>query len=153
MARMVDTKEYLNMVCGLLAEGQTGVPVPVAGSSMTPFLHPGDTVYLDLPDTPLKKGDILLFTRPDGRYILHRLVKINRDGSLIMLGDAQTELEWVEGPRMVHARVTAANHLGVHLSPRSRRWRFFATFWRWPWVVPLRRSICRIVGFLKKITR
>lgn len=153
MARMVDTREYLDMVCGLLAEGQTGVPVPVAGSSMTPFLHPGDMVYLDLPDRPLKKGDILLFTRPDGRYILHRLVKVNRDGSLIMLGDAQMEREWVAGPEWVHARVTGANHKGQQLTPQSRRWRIFATFWMWPWVIPLRRVIMCSVAKLKKITR
>ena len=146
MARMVDTKEYLDMVCGLLAEGKTSVPVPVAGTSMTPFLHPGDMVYLDLPKTPLKKGDIVLFTRPDGRYILHRIVSVNRDGSFTMLGDAQTEREPVAGPEFIHARVTGALHKGRRLTPKSRRWRFFATVWMHPLVVPLRRTILIVVS-------
>lgn len=150
MARMVDTREYLDMVCGLLAEGQTHVPVPVAGSSMTPFLHPGDMVYLDLPDTPLKKSDIILFTRPDGRYILHRIVAVNRDGSFTLLGDAQLERERVAGPEWVHARVTSALHKGERLTPGSRRWRFFATVWMWPWVIPFRRHIMTLVAKLKR---
>lgn len=151
MSKVVDTREYLDMVCGLLAEGRTGVPVPVAGSSMTPFLHHGDTVYLDLPKGPLKKGDIALFVRPSGQYILHRIVKINQDGSLILLGDAQLQREWVAGPHMVRAVVTSALHGDKLLTPQSARWRFFGSVWMY--VVPLRPLICKIWGGIKKLTR
>ena len=93
MARILDTQEYLDTVCQLLQQGETSVAVPVAGGSMVPFLHNGDTVYLDLPDSPVKRGDIVLYTRSYGRYILHRVYRVRRDGSYIMVGDAQTELE------------------------------------------------------------
>lgn len=146
--KQVNTREYLDMVCQALNEGKTHVPVPVAGGSMTPFLHPGDTVFLDLLDSPPKKGDIILFTRPDGRYILHRIVKVRRDGSFILLGDAQTEREVVDGIHRIRARVTGARHKGALLTPKSLRWRFFATVWMY--VVPFRQSIIKIVGFFKK---
>ncbi len=135
MAKIVNTNEYLDMVCNLLAEGHTRVPVPVAGSSMVPFLHNGDMVYLDLPDSPLKKGDIVLYTRPSGQYVLHRIVKVNSDGSFILLGDAQQQRERVESAVWIHARVSGAIHKGTNLGPDSLRWKLFATVWIWlrPW--------------------
>ena len=148
MTKVVDTKEYLDMVCGLLAEGNTSVPVPVAGSSMVPFLHHGDTVYLEQPQGKLKKADIVLYTRPSGQYILHRIVRVNADGSFLMLGDAQTERERIESAAQIHGRVTRAVHRGKQLGPDSLRWKFFATVWIW--VRPWRRQIMTLVAGMKK---
>lgn len=147
MTKTVDTKEYLDMVCGLLEEGKTSVPVPVAGSSMTPFLHHGDTVYLEQPRGKLKKGDIVLYTRPSGQYILHRIVKVNADGSFLMLGDAQTERERIQSEKQIHGRVVRAVHKGRRIGPESLRWRLFATVWVWVW--PWRRQIVNLVGKIK----
>lgn len=130
MPRKLDTKEYLDTVCQLLSQGHSCVPVPVAGTSMTPFLQPGDTVYLDLPRRNPKKGDIVLFVRPDGRYVLHRIVAVNRDGSYILLGDSQTMRETVDSVHRIRARVTGASHRGKRMTPKSFRWWFFATVWR-----------------------
>jgi len=143
MPKIVDTKEYLDMVCDLLQQGQTHVPVPVAGSSMAPFLHHGDTVYLALPDRPLKRGDIVLYTRPDGRYILHRIIQVNSDGSFIMMGDAQQEREWIESETQIHGIVTDAVHRGKPVKPGSLRWRFFETVWLN--LIPFRRRILSIL--------
>lgn len=139
--KTVDTKEYLDAVCGLLREGHREVSVPVAGGSMSPLLHHGDTVYLDPVETLPKKGDIVLFTRPSGQYILHRVVKVNDDGSYIMLGDAQTQRERIESAASIHGIVVSALHKGKLLTPRSFRWRIFATAWQW--VVPLRPFIMK----------
>lgn len=139
MARMVDTKEYLDVVCDLLREGRNNVPVTVAGSSMTPFFHHGDTVYLNLPQKPLKKGDVVLYVRPTGQYVLHRIIRVNGDGSLIMLGDAQVDREWIEGSAAVRGIVVKVLHRGKVLTRSSFRWWFFEKIW--PCVVPLRPTI------------
>ena len=139
--KTVDTKEYLDVICGLLREGRREVSVPVAGSSMSPFLHHGDTVYLDPVEELPKRGDIVLFTRPSGQYILHRVVKVNADGSYIMLGDAQTQRERIESAASIHGIVVSALHKGKLLTPKSFRWRIFATVWQW--VVPLRPFIMK----------
>ncbi len=144
MAKVVDTKEYLDLVRQLLEEGNSDVPVPVAGSSMVPFLHNGDTVYLNSVDSPLKRGDVVLYTRPTGQYVLHRIVKINSDGSFIMLGDAQQELERIESAEQIHARATRAVHKGKPLTRRSPRWWFYATVWIWVW--PWRRRLMSLFG-------
>ena len=112
MTRVLDTQANLDTVCQLLKEGETSVAVPVAGGSMIPFLHHGDTVYLDLPRFPLKQGDVLLYQRSNGQYILHRLIKVNADGSLWMCGDAQRELEYLPNTACVRGLVTSACHKG-----------------------------------------
>ncbi len=145
--RTVDTKQYLDAVCQMLREGASTVPVPVAGTSMVPFLRHGDTVYLSLPDSALKKGDIVLFTRPDGQYVLHRIVKVCRDGSFLLLGDAQVTKERVASADRIHARVTAALRQGKMVQPGDREWELYAG----PWVAlaPLRRPIGWMHNFLK----
>lgn len=129
--RLLDTQQYLDTVCELLHQGETSVAVPVAGGSMTPFLIDGDTVYLGLPDTPIKRGDIVLYTRSTGRYILHRVYRVNKDGSFIMVGDAQMELEYLPGREQIHARVTLAKHKGKLNRPGGLRWRFYRHIWLW----------------------
>lgn len=142
MARIVDTKEYLDVICQLLAEGRKEVPLTIAGSSMTPFLHHGDTVFLNPRVQPPGVGDIVLYTRPNGQYVLHRVVKVNPDGSYIMLGDIQTEREWICGVEVIHGVAVKALHKGEILTPQSARWRFFARVWIR--MVPLRPAAMKI---------
>ena len=147
MPRVLDTQAFLDTVCELLQQGQCHVAVPVTGGSMTPFLYSGDTVFLDLPDTPLKKGDIVLYTRSSGRYILHRIKKVNSDGSFVMVGDAQEDLEYLPRRDMIHARVTSALHKGKATRPGQPRWWFYQHVWLW--LVPIRRRLINIVTKLK----
>lgn len=151
MKKQVDTKEYLDMVCGLLEQGHTDVPVPVAGDSMIPFLHHGDMVYLRRPDSPLKRGDIVLYVRPGGQYVLHRIARCNPDGSFLLLGDAQRVREPVKGPEQIRGRVSAVTHRGRHLTPDSLRWRFFATVWIT--LRPLRGGLIQLISAIKRRTR
>lgn len=62
------------------------------GDSMEPLLHDRySTVVIEKPRGRLKKYDVALFYRPGGtmkglpagRYVLHRVVKVRRDGYLI----------------------------------------------------------------------
>ena len=105
MAKVLDTTAYLDTVCTLLREGHTHVPVTVAGTSMTPFFDPGDTVFLDLPQKSIGVGDVILFARFGTTYVLHRVVGIFPDGSLELLGDAQLRSERV-APEHIRAIVT-----------------------------------------------
>lgn len=64
------------------------------GISMLPTLHDRrDTVYLVKPTAAIKKYDVALFRRETGEYVLHRVVKVCRDGTYVFRGDFQTELE------------------------------------------------------------
>lgn len=135
MARAVDTKEYLDMVCRLLAEGKRDVAVPVAGTSMCPFLRPEDTVYLEPAGEKLKKGRIYLFLRPNGRYVLHRLIRVESGGRLWMLGDSQRTPEPVADRELLRAQVSSGIRKGKPFTRSSLVWRFYAGPWRWLWRV------------------
>lgn len=151
MPRLLDTQAYLDAVCEMLQQGETSVVVPVAGDSMTPFLHHGDTVYLDLPGRPLKRGDIVLYTRAGGRYILHRIYKVNKDGSFLMVGDAQQVLEKIPSRGQIHALVTSARHEGKLIRPGQPRWWVYQHIWMW--LLPHRYRLMHLRGkFNKKQT-
>ena len=140
MALIIDTKEYLNTICQLLQEGKRDLPVPVTGDSMRPFLQTGDIVHLNRCDAP-KKGDILLFTRPDGSFVLHRVHKIRKDGTFLMLGDNQLLPEPVPAER-IHAKVTSARCKDKPLTPKSLRWWCYAKLWT--------RPVRRVIGKLHR---
>ena len=128
MAKILDTQSYLDTICAHLREGHTHVPVTVAGTSMMPFLAPGDTVFLDLPARPIERGDVILFARFGQKYVLHRVVSVFPGGSLELLGDAQIRSERVH-PGDVRAIVTGARRGDRLLHVASLRWRFFRDVW------------------------
>ena len=146
MAKVLDTTAYLDTVCALLREGHIHVPVTVAGTSMTPFFDPGDTVFLDLPSKPIEVGNVILFARFGTTYVLHRVVGIFPDGTLELLGDAQVRSERVL-PEQVRAVVTGLRRGKKLYDERSLRWRFFRGPWRH--IRRLRPYINRVRNLLK----
>ena len=73
----------------------------VTGVSMRPMLHQfKDSVILAPVDGKLKRGDIALYLRDNGRYVLHRVIRLTPDGYLFC-GDNQAELEPVRQDQMI----------------------------------------------------
>ena len=137
MARVVDTQAYLDTVVQLLAQGRQEIPVTISGNSMCPFLHPGDTAFLSPLPQRIRRGQIVLYIRPNGCYILHRIQKVNRDGSLLLLGDNQCVSEPVQ-PKQLRALTTAVRIGQRVVKPGSVHWGFYAHVWsRLVWIRPL----------------
>lgn len=68
------------------------VRLTVTGQSMFPTLvEKRDSVLLKKPDR-IKKGDIVLYQRKNGDYVLHRIVKKKKD-EFSLCGDNQTMIE------------------------------------------------------------
>ncbi len=68
--------------------------IPITGTSMNPLLYQNrDFVKIVKPVLPLKKGDLPLYRRNDGAFVLHRVVGIKDNGEYIMCGDNQFILE------------------------------------------------------------
>ena len=79
--------------------------IPITGTSMNPLLYQNrDFVKISKPVLPLKKGDIPLYRRVDGAFVLHRVVDIKDNGEYVMCGDNQFILE--------HG-ITDANIIGI----------------------------------------
>ena len=54
--------------------------VSTVGTSMLPLIKEGvNTVKITKINAKLKRGDVLLFKRDDGSYVLHRLVRVKKD--------------------------------------------------------------------------
>ena len=66
------------------------------GTSMLPLIVQGrdSVVLMRNKDMPVKKHDIAFYRRDNGQFVLHRVVKIEKDGIYTMCGDNQTELEF-----------------------------------------------------------
>ena len=146
--KVVDPAQMIEPLLDLLDEVQA-VPLVISGGSMSPFLINGrDTVYLSKISRPLRKGDMVLYRRAGGSYVLHRIFKVE-DGSYTMVGDAQTYLESGIRPDQIHAIVTAAYRKGKLLQKGSFWWDFFEIVWIR--LVPLRPALKNMYSFVKQL--
>ena len=96
---------------GLAFALDTDMPVvAVESNSMIPIFYKGDILVLQGgPASSLKVGDIIVFSVPGREVpIVHRIVKINSDGSFQTKGDANADLlpfEHYIDPDSVHGKV------------------------------------------------
>lgn len=146
----VDTNTYIGVLKELLEQGRQ-VSLVVTGSSMAPFLADHrDTVYLNPVTDPLRPGDIVLYQRANGQYVLHRIVGIHQD-AYDLLGDNQTVVERGIHRNQIVGLVTAVNRKGEILRPGDKKWDFFAGMWRH--MVPFRHGLIRMASGVRKTIR
>lgn len=62
------------------------------GDSMFPIIREGDLLVIEAIREPLKVGDVPLYKRDSGQYVMHRIVGI-RNGKYMMKGDNRTFVE------------------------------------------------------------
>ena len=127
--RVVDIDAYMAVAGELLERGES-ICLTVTGSSMAPFLvHGRDSVSLERPRGPAKRGDILLFRRESGRYVLHRVIKTEPDGSVYLVGDGRNEIEGPVAPEQAVAVAVRACRKGRWIERGDFWWDFFAGAW------------------------
>lgn len=124
------------------------LPLIISGNSMSPFLiHGRDTVFLSRLTRSARRGDMLLYQRTNGSYVLHRVYAVTAEG-YTMVGDAQTVLEKGIRPEQVIAIVTKVIRKGKCLEPGCFWWDFFEKIWIR--MVALRRPIWKLYSLVKK---
>ena len=115
----------------------------VTGNSMWPLLvHRRDQVVLKKVNTPLKKGDIILFMPAEGRYLLHRIQKISQ-GKIQTIGDACCTLDGEFDSETVLGKVVSFTRKGKTHSCRALWYRIYS--WLWRILLPLRRPLLKIL--------
>ena len=126
--KTLDTKSFLSALCEAAEEGKT-VSTVVTGGSMSPFLCGGrDYVFLEKPRKKLKKGDIVLFLRENGDFVLHRITKIRKDGYYLS-GDRQTASEGPINEGQIRCVAVKVRRKGKILTPKNIRWKFYSLLW------------------------
>ncbi|MBE6763268.1 MAG: ATP-binding cassette domain-containing protein [Ruminococcaceae bacterium] len=83
-------QDIVPLINEAFSRGQT-ITIPVTGTSMMPLLRPKDGVTL-AQISSVERGDILLYRRHDGQYVLHRVVEVYAD-SVDFCGDNQVVIE------------------------------------------------------------
>ena len=124
--------------------------LPPRGVSMLPLIREGrDSVILSPVNGRLKKYDIPFYRRPDGTYVLHRVVGFEGDG-YILCGDNQFVLEHGIGDEHIIAVVTGIRRGGKLIDMNGLPYRAYVLLWdltRWPRSIIVRgaRKIKRIL--------
>lgn len=145
--KVVSPESVMEPLLGLLDETDC-VPLIISGNSMTPFLvHGRDTVYLSKAEMPLKRGDMVLYQRDNGAYILHRVLLV-KDNLYTMVGDAQIHTEPGIRPDQIRAVVTAVRRKGKLLQKGNFWWEFFGKVWIR--MVPLRPAVGKIYSTVRR---
>ena len=125
--------------------------LPVTGSSMLPALRQGrDAAVLER--RSVGRGDVILYRRENGAFILHRIVG-ERSGAWLCCGDNQWQSEAVPKDRVL-AAVSAVRRGGAEWSVDRPAWRLWSALW--VGLFPLRRPLIalrRLAGNLKKSFR
>lgn len=128
---MSEKKVRLNDLMPLIREslnrGQT-ITFSPRGTSMLPLLKEGrDTVTLTAPPAKLKKYDIPLYQRKNGKYVLHRVVKVGETYTCI--GDNQFTLERGIEHGQIIAVCSSFVRKGKKIKASDFSYRLYAIFW------------------------
>ncbi len=149
--KLIKSAEIFPVIKEIL-KGGTNVWITVTGMSMYPFLREDiDSVKLAMTsfDT-IRKGDIVLIKRKSGEYILHRVLKKERE-QFYMVGDAQ---KWIEGPLnpdQLIAAVTEIKRKNHQFSCQNFWWKFLVGFWIS--IIPLRNYFIKAMRVIVKLRK
>lgn len=127
--KTVSLAELYPIIEEVLASGGT-FSLTVTGTSMYPFiLGARDQVTLSPPPSRLKRYDLPLYRRRSGQFVLHRVVRVEKDGTYTMCGDHQTALEKGIRQEQIIAIATAYTRKGTHLTNRNLIYRCYRVLW------------------------
>ena len=140
MCRTIDADYLRQLLQEEFGEGRD-FALRVTGWSMMPFLrHERDRVILQSPaQNPPGVYDVVLFSRDDGKLVLHRIIGRDDEGYVIN-GDAQT---WTERIRPEQILAVAGGFVrGMRFFfADSRTYRVLTRLW--VWLRPVRQPILR----------
>lgn len=129
--------EQLIQLVHLQLAQQGSASLIVTGGSMLPMLRPQKDRVLLAPPEKFRKGDIILYQRENGKYVLHRILR-KKEGYVICCGDNQWKKERVENT-WVLAVVTDFYKLSKKYSITNRWYRLYK--WIWVTFFPVRRIL------------
>ncbi len=99
------------------------------GTSMLPLIwEKRDYIRLGKAPEQLKRMDIILYQRENGAYVLHRILKVNKD-EYILCGDNQLALEYGIKREQVIGVVTAIGRKGKERSIKAPEFRIYEMIW------------------------
>ena len=118
------------------------------GDSMLPMIRQGrDLLVIEKPSGRLKRYDIPLYKRDNGRYVLHRILKV-RDRDYVICGDNRWNPEYGITDRHIIGVLTAVITDGVEKPLKG--WRYSLYVFLWCRLFPVRALILKGVHVMKR---
>lgn len=131
MSNKVNLADFYPLIRETLDNGGT-FSLTITGTSMYPFIVGGrDKVTLSPITGELKKNDLPLYRRRDGAFVLHRIVKVEKDGTYTCCGDHQWWLEKGLQREQMIGIATAYVRKGKQLTNRNLLYKFYRMIWTW----------------------
>ena len=123
--------DYYPLIRETLDQGGT-FSLTITGQSMYPFiLGNRDRVTLSPITGKLKKNDLPFYRRANGQFVLHRIVKVEKDGTYTCCGDHQWWLEkGLKHDQMIGV-ATEYVRKGKRLTNKNIIYRIYRTVWTW----------------------
>ena len=105
--------------------------VPIIGTSMWPLLTEGKSrVQITAADgKQFKKGDIVLYRRKDGTFVLHRIIKGGEKGTFFVCGDHQWRLDEQIQEDQILAVAQGFFRNGRYVDEKTWWYRLYKKFW------------------------
>ncbi len=124
-------KVSLNLLAPIIenkiSSGST-VEITVTGESMFPLFHSERDKVILAPITKLKRKKICFYKRENGSYVLHRIIKIKKDG-IYCVGDNQVIIEGPLKPEQFIAEVQSFTRKGKFRKANSIWHKFYSCIW------------------------
>ncbi len=130
-SKRINLSDMYPLIREVLSNGGT-FTLTITGTSMYPFIVGGrDNVTLSPVPERLRKNDLPLYRRRDGSFVLHRIIKLERDGTYTCCGDHQSQPEKGLRHEQMVALATAYVRKGKSLTNRNFLYRVYRTLWTW----------------------
>ena len=131
MSVKIHLADYYPLIRETLDQGGT-FSLTITGQSMYPFiLGNRDRVTLSPVTGKLKKNDLPFYRRANGQFVLHRIVKVEKDGTYTCCGDHQWWLEkGLKHDQMIGV-ATEYVRKGKRLTNKNVIYRIYRTVWTW----------------------
>lgn len=151
MKQTVSTEILFPVLEELMGQGET-IGFAVSGMSMRPFLFGGRDQVIAERAKPekVKKGDIVLWRMPQGKYLLHRITGL-KNGMFETTGDGNCFRDGWYPLECIKARITVVIRNDKEISCDSGMWRVLSSIWMI--LFPLRRWILFLLGKIGMIKR
>lgn len=147
--RFVQLDELMPIIREQLETGGT-VRFSPQGVSMLPMLRQGvDSVMLSPVKKRLKKYDLPLYQRDNGKYILHRIVKAGE--TYTCMGDNQFRKEMGITDNQVIAYVSSFYRGEKEYRVNDVRYLLYCRFWHY--TRPVRRVYRKLLSLAKRILK
>ena len=105
--------------------------VPVQGTSMWPLMSEKKS-WVEVTirdDAPLTSETVVLYRRENGQLVLHRIIRVENDGTYWVCGDHQWKLEERIREEQILAVARTFSRNGYLIDAHTKWYRLYQLFW------------------------